>query len=349
MVQADDRVSFTVLGPDGVVEAVDVFLAFLTDINRSVHTVRAYGYDLRFWFEHLTARGQSWHEATLDDVASFVAWYRRTRAGSDPTVVALDGAGGRSPRTVNRALAALFAFYDFHDDAPLSRHLDRYRRSSTARQKLVGRALRGPRSIRLAEPRALPKTLTGEQVQRVVAACTRLRDRLLVGMWLFAGLRVGATLGLRHEDVDGRRGVVRVVPRDNPNGARTKTGGTREVPLLPALVRLHADYLHEEYGDLDSDFVFVNLWGEPRGAPMTYSGVVSLARRLSARAGVEFTPHACRHTFATELRRNGARIEAVSELLLHRSVETTASIYTHLEVEDLRRELQAASDGRCEL
>jgi integrase/recombinase XerD len=34
----------------------------------------------------------------------------------------------------------------------------------------------------------------------------------------------------------------------------------RAIPTSAGLVRLYADYLHGEYGDLDSDYVFVNLW-----------------------------------------------------------------------------------------
>jgi len=41
--------------------------------------------------------------------------------------------------------------------------------------------------------------------------------------------------------------------------------GPRTVPVSAELVRLYADYLHGEYGELDSDYVFVNLWGEPHG------------------------------------------------------------------------------------
>ena len=44
------------------------------------------------------------------------------------------------------------------------------------------------------------------------------------------------------------------MPRENANGARAKSGG-RAVPAGPDLIRLYADYLHEEYGGIDSDYV----------------------------------------------------------------------------------------------
>ncbi len=44
----------------------------------------------------------------------------------------------------------------------------------------------------------------------------------------------------------------------------------------------------------------------------------------------------------TLARRGGVRLEAVSRLVTHRSITTTADIYSHLEIEDLRAELDTA-------
>ncbi|WP_204359283.1 hypothetical protein [Streptosporangium sp. 'caverna'] len=57
-----------------------------------------------------------------------------------------------------------------------------------------------------------------------------------------------------------------MVFRINVNGARTKSATTRTIPVPAEPVRLHADYLHEEHGDLDSDDVFVNLWAGPQAS-----------------------------------------------------------------------------------
>ena len=54
-------------------------------------------------------------------------------------------------------------------------------------------------------------------------------------------------------------------------GRRAKSGG-RTVPVGPDLIRLYADYLHEEYGGIDSDYVFVNLFAEPKGHGMVVPG-----------------------------------------------------------------------------
>jgi site-specific recombinase XerD len=101
-------------------------------------------------------------------------------------------------------------------------------------------------------------------------------------------------------------------------------------------------HLHGEYGDLDSDYVFVNLWGRPHGQPLAYPAVYDLVRRLRRRTGIDFDPHWWRHTAATRLLRDGVPIEVVSTLLGHADITTTLDVYGHLTAEDARRALQAA-------
>jgi integrase/recombinase XerD len=105
---------------------------------------------------------------------------------------------------------------------------------------------------------------------------------------------------------------------------------------------MYADYLTAEYGSLDSDYVFVNLWGRHHGRPMSYPAVYDLVARLRVITGVAFGPHHFRHTYATGLLRRGAGMESVQQLLGHASVTTTIDTYGHLTVEDARRTLQAA-------
>jgi len=91
-----------------------------------------------------------------------------------------------------------------------------------------------------------------------------------------------------------------IVPRENANGARAKSG-QRVIPVGPELIRLYADYLHGEYGGIGSDYVFINLFAEPRGQAWSYPAVYDLVRRLRAKTGIDFDPHWFRHSTATRL------------------------------------------------
>lgn len=345
LMMPDSGESWTVIDDALVpVGPVERFLAHLAAIERSPNTVKAYAHSLRLWFVFLDRRGASWETAGIEEVAEFVRWLR---APADNVVVLDESASRRTEATVNRHLAALFSFYEFHVRAgtTLAESLVAWRRVSRGGYKpflhhvTAGREI-PTRPIKLRSTRRLPTTLTLEEVTTLLAGCDRLRDRFLFALLAESGMRIGQALGLRHCDFVSRRREVSIVPRgDNVNGARAKTPVVTTMPVSTPLVRLYTDYMHVEYGDLDSDYVFVNLWSDPVGRPLRYQAVAKLVERLRQRTGVFFTPHMLRHTRATDLIRAGVPIEVVSKMLTHRSVATTSETYVHLSVEDVRGEL----------
>ena len=170
--------------------------------------------------------------------------------------------------------------------------------------------------------------ITAAETQAILDACTRLRDRLLFALLHGTGMRIGEALGLRHEDLAAAEREVTITPRVNDNQARSKSGRPRTIPIGGDLLRLYAHYLHEEYRDLDSDYVFVNLWSVPVGQAFSCRSVYDLVRRLRQRTGIDFDPHWMRHSAATRMLRDGVPVEVVSALLGHASVTTGATVTT---------------------
>lgn len=347
------RESWTVLGDDDAPMApIERYLAYLSDIEKSPNTVKAYAHDLKDWFAFLTIGGVGWREVHLEDVGEFIAWLRLPPGSRSGQVAVLPSVTAHcSEATVNRKLSAVSAFYQ---------HAARYGIDLgdllAVWQPTRGRAVswkpflhhiskssptRG-RAVALKVPRKHPRVLAAGEAQTILDACGRLRDRLLFALLYDSGIRIGQALGLRHEDIAAAEREITIRTRVNSNGARTKSGRTRTIPVSAELVRLLADYLHEEYGDLDSDYVFVNLWGRPHGHPLTYPAVYDLVRRLRRITGIDFDPHWWRHTYATRLLRDGAPVEVVSRLLGHASISTTLSFYGHLTAEDARAILEEA-------
>lgn len=329
--------SWTVVGDDLVpVEPVERFLAYLASIERSPNTIKAYAHDLKDWFTFLGRQGLQWHCVTLEDVAGFVAWLRLPPAGREGRVTVLPTVDHYcSASSVNRKLAALTSFCEFH-----ARHgvvlegvlttlapPGRGRSATRSYKPFLHHVTKGNsqrrRAITLAAPAPRPKILSAGEAQTILDACEHLRDRLLFAALLDTGMRIGEALGLRHEDIAIAERQVTVMPRHNDNRARAKGGRSRAIPASAELIRLYADYLAEEYGALDSDYVFVNLWGRPHGHPLTYPAVYDLVGRLRRRTGIGFGPHLIRHTYATWLLRKGAGMESVKELLGHASITTT--------------------------
>lgn len=108
--------SWTLPGGDHVpVAPVERFLAYLASIDRSPNTIRAYAHDLKDWLVFLSGRGVDWRSARLEDVGAFAGWLRLPPAGRDGRVAVLPSAPGHcGGATVNRKLAALASFCEFH-------------------------------------------------------------------------------------------------------------------------------------------------------------------------------------------------------------------------------------------
>jgi site-specific recombinase XerD len=339
-------VSWTVIGSDSrPIEPVERYLAWLASIERSPNTVRAYAQDLKAYWEFLEPRGIAWDRVTLEQLGQFTGWLRQP---AENVIVLAVGTPARSSRTVNRMLTAVVGFYEFHarNGVEVVRALVDRARSGRGSYKpfLHGIAAAKPRGRvgRMREPRRVPATLTLEQVAAVIHGQCRMRDRFLFALLFGTGMRVGQALGLRHEDFVTQERRIEIVAReDNANGARGKRGAG-SVPVTVELVRCYSDYMHLEYGDVDSDYVFVNLWGGQVGRAMTYANVNEIVSRTRARVGFHFTPHMFRHTYATLARRGGVPVEIVSKLLTHSSIHTTSEIYLHSSPEDLRGELVRA-------
>ena len=342
--------SSTVLTGGGlIVEPVDRFLAHLTAIDRSPNTVRAYAHDLRDYFEFLEHRELHWDRVVLEDLGRFITWLRLPVEARDGRVAMLPWVDPNlSAKSINRKLSALASFYEFHQrhGVGLGELLTRWRpgRRGGSWQPFLAHLGARPerhRTISLRAERRPPRELSQAEMTTLIDACGRLRDRFLLSLLRATGLRIGEALGLRHEDLDARRRLVAVRPRTNANRARAKTW-SREVPADAGVFRVYSDYLHEEYGLLDCDYVFVNLWGAPVGAPMTYASVDRLVRRLRSRTGIMFSPHMFRHSYATGLLRRNVSPEIVAKLLGHSSISVTVDTYSHLGIEDARRALTAA-------
>jgi len=348
--------SWTLVGDDHFpVEPVERFLAYLASIEKSPNTVKAYAHDLKDWFTYLGGRGLDWRAATLEDVAGFVAWLRLPPAAREGKVAVLPTADHHCVESsVNRKLAALTSFCEFH-----ARHgvqlagllvtmqpAGRRGGCATSYKPFLHHVTKSTpqrrRTVKLTTSRPRPRVLTTAEAQTILDACDHLRDRLLFGLLLDCGMRIGEALGCRHEDLAIAERTLTITPRANANRARAKSGISRTIPASAEVMRLYADYLTREYGALDSDYVFVNLWAEPYGRPLTYPAVYDLVVRLRRRTGVVFEPHQFRHTYATWLLRRGAGMESVKELLGHASITTTIDTYGHLTVEDARRTLEAA-------
>ena len=110
---------------------------------------------------------------------------------------------------------------------------------------------------------------------------------------------------------------VHVRHRANPNGALAKSRFPRTVPasdaVLSAMPTISSSGRRSSASD-DCDMVFVNLYHEPLGAPMTYRAAKRFFERLARECGFAVRPHMFRHTAATSWVRAGIDLDVVQRL-----------------------------------
>lgn len=333
------------------IQPVLVFLKFLDDAGRSPNTIRATAYHLKLFWEFLRDEHLDWTQVGVQHLASFIAWLRRPEPN---LLLAEEYQASRTDATIDQMLTAVHGFYDFHARMKTVPDLGLYRFLSLPNRRykpfLYGIAKSKPvrrRLVRLTREEHLIKTLTRQQVQELINACTHLRDKFLLTLLFETGIRIGQALGLRHEDLKPEENEIHIVPRDdNSPEARAKSHVSYVVPVDGTpVMQLYTDYLVHDLNGLEveslPDYVFVNLWEGEIGRPMTYAGVISLFHRLHRKTGIDATPHMLRHTRATIwLRDDKLPLATVSRLLGHVNIQTTHDTYVHLSAEDLRQALK---------
>jgi site-specific recombinase XerD len=147
------------------------------------------------------------------------------------------------------------------------------------------------------------------------------------------------------------RAHMHVVRRqDNPNGAVAKSRRQRVVPLDFMTVQLLDSYEFERMripAAAGSDFLLVNLFRAPIGAPMRPDAVGELLTAASRRAGLDapIRPHQLRHAFASNVLDAGGGLDVAQDLLGHATALSTAA-YTHPDPSRLRAAVDAVSSPR---
>ena len=142
------------------------------------------------------------------------------------------------------------------------------------------------------------------------------------------------------------RAHLHVVRRDdNPNGAVAKSRRQRAVPLDFLVVQAFDSYEFERMdvpAAASGDFVFVNLFRAPLGAPMRLDAVNDLVTAAAQRAGTgALRPHQLRHFLsASNVIDAGGTLEEAQDLLGHASI-TSTQVYTHPDPARLRAAVDA--------
>jgi integrase/recombinase XerD len=219
---------------------------------------------------------------------------------------------GMAAATMRRRISALRQFYRF----------------------LLQENLRGDDPTARLDPpkraRALPKTLSGDEIVSLIEAAQTPRDKAIIELLYGAGLRVSelvslsvraAKAGQAHMIVEGKGGKERMVALGRPALAALAAyldARAAALPKAPARRERAARWLFPSASAADGK--------------LTRRRVGQLLEQAALRAGIDparVSPHVLRHAFATHLVEGGADLRTVQTLLGHADIATT-QIYTHV-------------------
>lgn len=243
-------------------------------------------------------------EAYKNDLLQYEAFLQKPLIDSSTEELLAFLSQIENPRTLNRKLSAINAFFsfcvksDFLDEKP---------------------------KIKLSKlPKTLPKFLEYDEIIQALSLVDETtwlgkRDVAFVLFLYASGARVSEAIHATKSDIQDSWLKIR-----NAKGDKE-----RMVPLAPTAIEAVDVYLHAR------PFVKDALWLNYQGKKMSRITAFKITQKY---LGV--SPHVLRHSFATALILGGADLRVVQELLGHVSIDTT-QIYTHLHREDLAQTLRS--------
>lgn len=292
-------------------EQAKAYVASLELVRKlSQNTVRAYAQDLDAFCAWVAREGLRPLELTHRQLRRYLAELSR---------------GRYSTRTIDRHLSAIRGLY---------RHLV----SEGVTDANAPDAIASPKAAQV-----LPKTMSDDEARRLIESCDTtepagVRDRAFLELLYASGARISELSSLDLDALDFAQGQAKLFGKGSKE---------RIVPLYPEALRWLRTYLSEARpelaakakGERERKAVFLST----RGRRMSAAALRARFERQVTVAGLDrsLTPHAMRHSYATELLSGGADMRSVQELLGHASLSTT-QIYTHLSVERLKEAARLA-------
>lgn len=148
-------------------------------------------------------------------------------------------------------------------------------------------------------------------------------DTILI--MIYSGFRIGELLELETKNID-------LVNMTMTGGLKTEAGKNRLVPIHPKIFPL----IEKRYNK-DNQYLIINF----KGKKMKYDNYykekfIPIMEQLN----MKHRPHDCRHTFATLLSNANANATAIKKMIGHESYTTTEKIYTHKDIEELRKNVE---------
>ena len=170
-------------------------------------------------------------------------------------------------------------------------------------------------------PKIVKELFTEIDMERMKAACKRIRDKAIISFLASTGCRVGELVALDRESLDLNR--MECIVHGKGNKERTVMFDSVTAMFIRSYLKTRRD---------DNKALFVNRSGKRFGT----DGIRDMLVRIQEASGVTHVhPHKFRRTLATNLAKRGMQIQDIAAILGHDNIETTME-YVVMNINDIR-------------
>lgn len=188
--------------------------------------------------------------------------------------------------------------------------------------------------IKLGRPRkpkrTVKETLSEAEVAVILAACKNAREKAILTIMAYSGIRVAELCNLKAQDIDVAGGMINVI--------QGKGCKDRCIPVSGECIRIVIEYL-AAYPRSDSDHLFTTVRKNTRYTEWAARRLVKkVVKRTMIKKNVH--PHLFRHSLATNMLMRGAGLMTIKQQLGHSDIQTTM-IYLNPKTTRLAADYQA--------
>ena len=188
-------------------------------------------------------------------------------------------------------------------------------------EKVLGREKKYYKVERPRKERKLPTVLSKQEVNLILDLSVNIKHKCILTTIYSAGLRRSELINLKVEDIDSKRGLIRI------RGAKGKKDRNTLLSnkLISLLRKYYRIYQPKEW-----------LFEGQKGGKYSPTSVAKILKKAVKKSGIQkhVTPHCLRHSFATHLLEQGTNLRYIQEILGHEDPKTT-QIYTRVATNEL--------------
>ena len=343
------------------VEEVFEFLEQRKNAKRqSWNTIESKARALKLFYSFLEETKIQYNLVTAREINDFIAWLFK-----DDEKYSLGRLTERTAKTVNTYISHVRDFYRYHSimnriNNPFDSELELINRPANMPKGFYYHTISsgkvGKSAFTIKERGKKPITILGKhEIKSILDASTLKRDRIMIALMLYSGMRIGEVLNLKVQaistpDMTSQVQVLNMLPSDTDGKRRSLKTGTRTILVPPFLMRELDNYYVNRWIEivdgrgLDHNYFFVSEGNRNKGKPLSYGAVESRFKILFKKIGINAMPHDFRHTYATNLARLKTDISTLAEMLGHKNIESVGIYIKIAEMEDGEKILEEFYD-----